>query len=695
MYNILFQPVSSIIAIKTTTEQALKRLNIFCLRDLVFYKPYNYLISDNSSNLANLKNGTLIQAEVIIQEIIQPRIKHAPVKIYVANKTGSLVLVFFNKIPAFIYQKLKLGSKCIISGKVQYFDGSLQITHPEFILKKSLFVPVEPVYHLTYGVTNRQLYDYILRGLTTLEMAINTRLQVERKTPDVSHIFLDEEKYMLSLLAQVKQLHLINHVSNPKLIENSLSEATCSLAAKELFANQCALARLKRQERQKAGRNFILHQDKQSIVHHLGFTLTKSQQEALTEIEQDQTSTNQMMRLLQGDVGSGKTLVALLTMLNVVHSGSQVALMAPTDLLSTQHYSFFLKALDALDLNIALLTGKTTAKEKKIIYEQLANGIINILIGTHALFQENVQFKDLGYIVIDEQHRFGVEQRMDLIAKANSPDVLVMTATPIPRSLTLTMFGDMSISLIKEKPQNRLPIITSVISHHKRAQIILSLQKKIDAGEKIYWICPLIDQNEEKEKDPFSTDVMSVFSELETIYASKVGLLHGKIKSADKDKIMSQFKEGSINILVATTVIEVGIDVPDATLIVIDNAEKFGLAQLHQLRGRVGRGSIQSHSILIYNANRLSSIAYKRLEIMKQSNDGFYLAEQDLILRGGGEILGTKQSGEPEFFFADLGRDAEILFKANKLANTISESEFILFQINLFDKQRVNLVKSG
>ncbi|GAB4168097.1 MAG: ATP-dependent DNA helicase RecG [Rickettsiaceae bacterium] len=699
MYNILFQPVNSIIPMKETAEKALKRLEIVCVRDLVFYKPYSYLISDTSANLSSLRHGSLIQAEVTINEIERPSSRRSPVKIYASNDTGGLILVFFNKIPPFIYNKLRVGTKCIVAGKVQNFDGSFQITHPDFIFKKSLSVPVEPVYHLTYGLLNKQLYGYILSAIRALEVAIGARLAFSNSSQETTVIFESEKAYMTSLLDEIKKLHLVGHAPSPSLIEQSLEESTAKLSAKELFANQVALRQLKQKEQKVTGRSFApAHEVKVQILNSLGFELTSAQQEAIKQIEADQSANIQMMRLLQGDVGSGKTLVALLTMINVSNCGIQSALMAPTDLLSMQHYQFFTKALAGTNLNVALLTGKTTTKERRRIKEQLESGEINILIGTHALFQEAVSFKDLGYIVIDEQHRFGVKQRLELISKASHPDVLIMTATPIPRSLTLTMFGDMSLTLLKGKPKDRLPIVTAITSSSKKQQVIESLQKKLESGEKIYWVCPLIDQNDktiEVEDDYVFSDVANAYLELNKHYPNQVGILHGKMKSTDKDLVMQRFKDSEIKILVATTVIEVGIDVPDATLMIIENAEKFGLAQLHQLRGRVGRGKQQSYCMLIYNPKRLSAIARRRLEIMRESNDGFYIAEQDLLLRGGGEILGTKQSGEPEFFFADLGRDAEILLKANKLANDVNISSFIEFQTQLFAKERDELTKSG
>jgi ATP-dependent DNA helicase RecG len=692
MYDIFFQPVKSIIPIKDTSEKALNRLGIFNIRDLVFYKPYSYNLIDTSPNLSALKDNTIIQTEVTILEILKSRSNRSPTKIYVANDTGGLFLVFFNPIPVFIFNKLKIGTKCIVCGNVQYFDDYPQITHPEFIFKKSLQVDVEPVYHLTYGLINKQLYNYILIAIRALELAIETRNKFGKIEQEVSH-------YISSLIQEIKQLHLIGHIPDQLRIKHTTDSSISKLATKELFANQLSLVKLKRKEQLAIGRSFnVAAQLKNKVLSDLGFELTTSQQDSINQIELDQQSSIQMMRLLQGDVGSGKTVVALLTMLNVAFSGAQSVLMAPTDLLSIQHYQFFSRALEGTDIIVALLTGKTKAKARKILKEYIENGTVNILIGTHALFQESVTFKDLGYIIIDEQHRFGVEQRLELIAKATHPDVLVMTATPIPRSLTLTMFGDMSLSVIKDKPKNRLPIVTTINSNNKRDQVIFSLQKIIDQDQKIYWVCPLIDQNDKtlEHEDGFAyADATARYEELDKAYPGQVGLLHGKIKAVDKDSIMQKFKDGVIKILVATTVIEVGIDVPDATLIVVENAEKFGLAQLHQLRGRVGRGVLQSYCILMYEPKRFSSNARNRLEIMRQSNDGFYIAEQDLLLRGGGEILGTKQSGEPEFFFADLRCDLSILLEANKLAQASNLSEFTEFQIRLFARDRQELFKSG
>ena len=699
MYDIFFQPIKTLLPISEQAQKALGRLKIVNLRDLVFYKPIAYNLIRINPDLTKVKNGELIQTEVRIDDVLRPSSKRSPLKIKASNTTGTVILVFFSKIHPFIFSKLRIGQKYIITGKVEIFDHSLQISHPEFIFRQNLTTPVMPVYPLTYGIINKQLYGYIREAISILENAINTRKFFSQQQ-------LEEKKYIDELLSEIKNLHLIGYSGTNYDIDRNISLNIKKLAEKELFANQASLVKIKTEEQKRHGRSFPPNHDlHKSILKKLGFELTEGQLKAIKEIETDQFTDIQMMRMLQGDVGSGKTLVALLTMLNVVTSGTQTALMAPTDLLSAQHYQFFCNALEDTSIKVELLTGKTSPKQQPQLKKDLAEGNIDILIGTHALFQKGVEFKDLGYIIIDEQHRFGVEQRLELIKKASRPDVLVMTATPIPRSLTLTMFGDMSVSQLKTKPRNRLPIITSAISSEKRSEVIISLNKKLQIGEKIYWVCPLIDQSDEILKTVFSeegnpdlslfSDVSTRFTELDKAYPNQVAMVHGKMKATLKDQVMQEFKNGKVRILVATTVIEVGIDVPDSNLIIIENAEKFGLAQLHQLRGRVGRGSKQSYCLLMYNQKKLSKFARERLKMMRESNDGFYIAEQDLILRGGGEILGTKQSGEPVFFFADLTRDLKILLHANNLTKSLKINNYIDFQITLFARNNQELIKSG
>lgn len=740
MYDILFQSVSSALAIKQATDRALARLGIRTIRDLLFYRPYSYKIVDIDPDLSNVKSGSEIVCSVTVHDIEMPRTRRAPTKIYTANESGELILVFFNKIPPFIMAKLREGAKVTVSGKIEHgraghADRIAQINHPDFFFRKDLIKQVQPIYHLTYGIINKQLHGYILDAITAFEMSIKARVNFgNMHGKGDSNIFNNEEEYIKSLLGHIKQLHLITSSESSAPTSAQLDSSLQSLAAYELYSNQVSLHNLRTSSEKNAGHVIqIASLEQTKVMERLGFTLTEGQASAIAEIQQDQQLDIQMMRLLQGDVGSGKTLVALLTILNAVNTGFQACIMAPTDLLSQQHYEFFCKALESGQLvddkqlslpknsedkgsshnshkkyNVALLTGKTKAKERRLIKDGLESGKIDILIGTHALFQEEVEFKNLGYVIIDEQHRFGVQQRLDLINKASHPDVLVMTATPIPRSLTLTMFGDMAVSQIKTKPKNRLPIITGRLSTEKRHEVIASLANKFADGDRVYWVCPLIDPSD-KSMDEASdgegestaavplqySDVTTRIEEIEFVYPGKGGVLHGKMKAKEKDDIMRKFKDGEVDYIVATTVIEVGIDVPEATLIVIENAEKFGLAQLHQLRGRVGRGARQSHCMLLYNPKNYTKTAQQRLKIMRDSNDGFYIAEQDLILRGGGEILGTRQSGEPDFFFADLSKHTDILVRANKFATSSEKSMFQEFQLKLFARDQETLAKSG
>lgn len=765
MREIFFQPITTFLVLKPATRKALGRLGINTVRDLVFYKPYSYKILHLDPDLTKMKGFEEVIITVKVEEVEFPRTKRGPVKIYVStdaagkffgfrrrnihNKNidaSGIVLVFFSKIPAFIMSKLQPGHEITISGKLQVNDNNFQITHPEFMLKPEMISEVEPVYHLTYGLMNKQLAGYIRQVIAGVRSAILRNMKPSSDNDDdpgsnqLENLISNEQKYLLYVNQLISELHLQRQIPDPVEITKRMEQVREKLAELELFSNQALLHKIKKQNKQNKGHSFnIFPEYKDNILNTLGFKLTEGQAEAIKDIEADLYSDHQMMKLLQGDVGSGKTLVALLSMINVVANGYQCSFMAPTDLLSVQHYEFIQQAVSNLsiesndsvgsddsqksEVRVALLTGKTRAKEKRQIKQDLVDGKIDILIGTHALFQDDIEFKRLGFVIIDEQHRFGVEQRLELINRGEHPDVLVMTATPIPRSLTLTMFGDMSVSQITSKPKNRLPIITSAVPSKRLPEIIKALGKKMDDGEKIYWVCPLIDQSDkslekldekadlEKSEEigssdqrddrpqdqskPVYADVTSRFEMIEKLYPGAACILHGKIKAAEKDMIMQDFKDSKIKILVATTVIEVGIDVSDATLMVIENAEKFGLAQLHQLRGRVGRGDKQSHCLLIYNEKRLSKAAKGRIETMRKSSDGFYISEQDLALRGAGEMLGTKQSGEPDFLFADLSQDMQLLLKVNNLARKVVWDDFADFHVKLFSNAEADRLKSG
>jgi ATP-dependent DNA helicase RecG len=682
MQEIFFNEVRDIINIQKTTSDHLKRIGIVTLRDLLFYLPNSYQFKLINPDAGQVYDGKIVQLDVIIQDInINNRYKSVS-KILVSSSIGLVLIVFFNKIPNFISTKLVVGSKHTITGKIQYVDGQLQINHPEFILRKELESPYEPIYSLTYGITNKQLYGYILG---CLDLMLN-----------LADLFVGKYNYVPNLMQDLANLHLYNFNGLTEDIPYLWENARLNIAKQELIINQLLLNKLRKTKHQNNQRKIIKATNLQNkILDTLSFTLTSGQKDVLKEIEHDQLSPLQMNRMLQGDVGAGKTLVALLSILNVVASGYQAVLLAPTDLLANQHFEFFKKCLLAEDIIVDILVGKTPAKEKKRIKNTLCDGGIQILIGTHALLQEDVYFKELAYIIIDEQHKFGVEQRRTLVNKASHPDILLMTATPIPRSLTLTAFGDMDISKLTVKPSNRLPIVTTKCSTLKVKEVIVSLAKKINQGEQIFWVCPLIEDNNDNKESPEWRDVLTRYQVLQEYYPNNVGILHGKMPSDTKNNIMQDFKDKKFSILVATSVIEVGIDIPNATLIVIENAERFGLAQLHQLRGRVGRSSLSSHCILIYNPTRLSEEGNKRLDIMRASNDGFYIAEQDMYLRGSGELLGEKQSGMAEFFFADLTKDLVILEEANKLALTDTNynhnEEELALLYKLFNKANSSL----
>ena len=644
--KLLFANVASVIRIKPETEKALKRLGILNIRDLIFHLPSLYNEVKIFPKQSEVRGGDRVILEGSVDDIETPKRPRAPTKIFLTTSCGPITLIFFNKIPIFIFNKLRIGGKITVDGMLELNDYYYQMKHPDFIFDVKTSKEVEPTYPLTYALNNRQLGNYIKK---------------------VFGLFLEDDikqdPYFKEIFESLKKIHFPSNFAEVRRIE----EYRKILAKYELLANQINLAQIRETIKKNEGRSFPIATNKQDeVLKALGFTPTDAQKTALKEIQQDQSDPIRMVRMLQGDVGSGKTLVALLTMINVSEREKQSVLMAPTELLAIQHYEFFCKALGN-SKQIELLTGKT--KNKKEIVSRLESGEIKYLIGTHAIFQEKVIFKDLAYIVIDEQHKFGVQQRLDLINKANIPDLLVMTATPIPRSLTLTMFGDMACSKLIGKPLGRLPIITNSIPKTRLEETMESLQRKLDIGEKIYWICPLIEKDEENEENEHLIDVTKRAKTLEAIYPGMVGIVHGKMKNDVKDQIMQQFKNGDLKILVATTVIEVGIDVADATLIIIENAEKFGLSSLHQLRGRVGRSSLQSHAIMLFAHTRFSNIAKERLKIMRESEDGFYIAEQDLILRGGGEILGTKQSGIQDFIFADIAKDMEILIESNKKAS--------------------------
>ncbi len=439
------------------------------------------------------------------------------------------------------------------------------------------------------------------------------------------------------------------------------------LAYDELLANQLTLALVRDRQRKINGRSFPQSQDLRAKIENvLPFELTGAQKRTLHDIDQDMETQARMLRLLQGDVGSGKTIVAAMAMMNAVESGAQAAIMAPTEILARQHEQSLKEWLSAAGVRSVTLTGRDKGKSRDLILKQIKDGIAQVVIGTHAIFQPDVEYHDLGLAVIDEQHRFGVHPRLELSNKTKGTDILVMTATPIPRTLALTAYGDMEVSKIDEKPPGRKPIETMLFSKDKMDQVVAGLQRKITEGVRIYWVCPLVEESEVLDL----AAAEERYDILKATFGERIGLIHGRMKPAEKDEVMSKFADGALDILVATTVIEVGVNVPEATIMVIEHAERFGLSQLHQLRGRVGRGAEQSYCFLIYSGP-LGEIAKERLSIMRDTEDGFVIAEKDLELRGSGDILGTKQSGVTDFKLANLAAHSDLLATARDDAKLI------------------------
>jgi ATP-dependent DNA helicase RecG len=662
--------------------------------DLLWHLPVGLIDRAIVPSIAEAEVGALATLEVTVAEH-RPgggrRGARAPYKILVEDPTGALELVYFKADPSYLKRLLPIGENRLISGKIESYDGWLQMPHPDHVAPvdgKDKLPLIEPVYPLTAGLSN-----------TTLRKAIDGALHQLPDLPEwIDARFLAKQGWP-SFAKAITRLH------TPQT-EDDLSPsapARARLAYDELLANQLALAIIRQRLKKRAGRSLVgSGQLRKAIVAALPFALTGAQSRALAEIDADMASPNRMHRLLQGDVGSGKTVVALLAMANAVEAGAQTALMAPTELLARQHLATISGFTDAAGLRVALLTGRERGRERTGILEALKDGDVDILIGTHALFQEAIQFRDLGLVVIDEQHRFGVHQRLALQAKGTGTgaELLVMTATPIPRTLLLTSYGDMDVSRLDEKPPGRKPILTRTVPLERLDEIIDRVARAMEKGAQVYWVCPLVAESE-------VLDVAAAeerYTELRARFGERVGLVHGKLAGKDKDAVMAQFASGALSILVSTTVIEVGVDVPSASIMIIEHAERFGLAQLHQLRGRVGRGAAESSCILLYR-QPLGETARERLNVMRSTEDGFVIAEEDLRLRGGGEVLGTRQSGLPAFRIALLPEHQDLLEAARDEARLTlardpglkgKDAEALRALLYLFERDdAVRLIRAG
>ncbi len=619
--------------------------------DLLFHLPTALVDRRFRPCIADLPRDGIVTIEVTVGKHKPPLSlsKKLPYRVEVFDGTGTLTLVFFHAHADHLTRSLPEGETRFISGEISWYGSEPQIAHPDHILSAEDFshMPlIEPVYPLTAGLSSK-----------ILARAIRAAAALLPELGEWQDEAWKQRHHWPDFTAALHALH------SPQIAEiaSLTSPPRMRLAYDELLANQLALSLVRGHMKRAAGRSFAgMGHLRSKIIAALPYQLTAGQMAANTEISGDMAAPERMLRLLQGDVGSGKTIVALLALATAVECGAQGAFMAPTEILARQHFASLSPLCDAAGIAVAVLTGREKGKQRDEILERLQSGEIDILIGTHALFQEGVDFNNLGLAVIDEQHRFGVHQRLALQAKADkATDLLVMTATPIPRTLALTVYGDMDVSKLTEKPAGRLPIDTRVLPLDRLDEVIAGLGRSIASGNRAYWVCPLVDESE-------LIDLAAAedrFNQLAKVFPGRVGLVHGKLKGSAKDAVMADFKSGALDILVSTTVIEVGVDVPEASVMIIENAERFGLAQLHQLRGRVGRGTAKSGCLLLYQ-EPLGETAKARLRIMRETEDGFRIAEEDLRLRGAGEMLGIQQAGLPLFRLADLGVHDDLLAAA-------------------------------
>ncbi|RDY28686.1 ATP-dependent DNA helicase RecG [Romboutsia weinsteinii] len=650
----------------------LNKLGIFTLKDLIFYFPRQYEDRNNLKKIIQLENEdkATIKAVIVGVETTSPRKGMNITKVDVRDETGYAKLVFFNQ--EYVKNTFRSGDTILVFGKVKKNYKNIEMTSCE--VEHLTNAPkntckVMPIYPLTYGVTNKEIISIIKSVLS------NEELKIKEYMPQRI-----VEKYKLcSIEYAVKNIH------NPSS-KDALKIALYRIVFEEFLILQLGLFMFKNGITESDGIKFKENEKLKDVLGSLPFKLTNAQNRALNEIIDDMQNNKVMNRLVQGDVGSGKTVVALLALADCVLNGYQGALMAPTEILAEQHYISLTDTLKDFGMRVELLVGSLTKKKKEAVLERVKNHEVDILIGTHALIEDKVEFDKLGLVITDEQHRFGVRQRSKLSEKGNNPDILVMTATPIPRTLALILYGDLDISIIDELPPGRQPIETIAVDKSKRDRAYNSLvRKEVEQGRQVYIVCPLVEESEAIE----AKAAVDLVEELKLEYFSdlRVGLLHGKMKASEKDAVMKSFKNKELDILVSTTVIEVGVNVPNATLMIIENAERFGLAQLHQLRGRVGRGSHKSYCILIYASK--SEVCRQRMSIMEETNDGFKISEKDLEIRGPGEFFGTRQHGLPELKIANIFKHMKILKIAQQEARYIMGEDHNLngFENKLLKKE--------
>jgi ATP-dependent DNA helicase RecG len=632
--------------------------------DLLWHLPTGLVDRRFAPAIADAPEGAIVTLRVTVLEHVKPRIKRLPYKVRCEDPSGEIDLVYFHAKADWLEKLLPVGAKRAISGKIERFREGVQMPHPDHVVPVEEFASiaaVEPTYRLTAGLSPK-----------VLAKAIKAALAKAPDLPEWADAHLIGQRGWAGWRASLTAAHTPKDNANTE----PTTQARQRLAYDELLANQVALALVRARDRRRPGR--VVKGDgrlRERLLAALPFKLTGSQTMALAEILGDMGAPGRMQRLLQGDVGSGKTVVAFLAMLAAIEAGHQAALMAPTEILARQHYETIQPLAEVAGIQVAVLTGRDKGKAKQAIVDGLADGSIAAVVGTHALFEESIEFRDLGLAVIDEQHRFGVHQRVAFAGKGASEeggvDTLIMTATPIPRTLVMCAYGDMDVSKLAEKPPGRKPIKTVALPLERMDEVVTRVRGLIDKGARVYWVCPLVEESELVDLAAATDRHADLAARLGE---GRVHLIHGKLKPAQKDAAMAAFVEGPPGVLVATTVIEVGVNVPSATVMVVEHAERFGLAQLHQLRGRVGRSAAESSCVLLYG-QPLGQVAKARLEILRETEDGFRIAEEDLRLRGAGEVLGTKQSGLPEFRLADLAHHADLLEIARSDARALLDAD--------------------
>ena len=672
--DFIFTSIENLKGVGPKLSKYLKKKRIEKIKDIILNLPYSETDRSKIYKLKDLEVGKIQTVKIQVKKVNFPRIRNLPNKIFCEDETGKIEIVYFNSREGYLRKLFPLNEFVIVSGKINYFNKKYQITNPDYVtsLDNQEYVTKNiPKYNLTKGI-NEKKYR-------------NISEQVIDNLPRVDD-WLDENFIKGNNLIDWNEC--IRKLHTSKEGKNNKSKSFRRIAFDELCANFLTLSENRKRVKINKSPKIFTNKNSEIIKKSLPFTLTNDQEKVLEEISQDLLSNKRMFRIIQGDVGSGKTIVSLLSILNVIKSGYQCALMSPTEILAKQHYELIKKIFKNEDLSIEFLTGKTEYKLRKVILTNLISGKIKILIGTHALFQKKINFQKLGLVIIDEQHKFGVKQRSDLAKKGGDEcDVLLMSATPIPRTMMMSLYGDMDISKITEKPAKRKKINTLSKPEKKIDELWPFIKKQILNNNQVFWVCPLI------EESTF-LDYSSAKKKFEIInkrFPNKVGLIHGALKNEEKDKILKEFLLKKISILVTTTVIEVGIDFPNANLIVIENANKFGLAQLHQLRGRVGRGEKQGTCILLFK-DGLSKNAIKRIKVLKNSNDGFFIAEEDLKLRGFGDLIGFQQSGVKSFRFADPVIHEDLFKLAEKYVQNLRgymDQNKYSFLLKLFDRAEI------